>query len=194
MSMPRCPNCYYGLVLLEERHKYKCALCSKLYRQKDIEDKEFRQWNQWQRQLDTVHIESDLKRHEAWLKEQKRALKSLFSPPFDRRQRWQAYYYMHREKELERYSNYNDTHRDQRTLTYRNWVAKNKEHRQSYEKAYASVNKAKDLQKKRLAYWRRKQKVLAGHYLENSKYTPEEVRLYPFSPTFAPCDLLEEIG
>lgn len=50
--MPRCPNCSYILVFLEKRCKYKCAKCGKLFSQKYIEDKEFKEWNQRQRILD----------------------------------------------------------------------------------------------------------------------------------------------
>jgi DNA-directed RNA polymerase subunit RPC12/RpoP len=41
MFNSRCPNCNYSLVLLERRAKYKCALCSKLFPQKEVDDKEF---------------------------------------------------------------------------------------------------------------------------------------------------------
>ena len=43
--MPRCPNCFYELVLLEHKRKYKCAKCGRLFPQKEIDDKEFREWN-----------------------------------------------------------------------------------------------------------------------------------------------------
>ena len=50
--MPRCPNCSYILVLLERRGKYKCAKCGKLYPQKEIDDKEFREHNKRQKERD----------------------------------------------------------------------------------------------------------------------------------------------
>ena len=50
--MPICPNCSYKLVLLSSRLKYKCSLCSKLFSQKEIDNKKFREWNKFQRQLD----------------------------------------------------------------------------------------------------------------------------------------------
>ena len=43
--MPRCPNCSYMLVLLEKRRKYKCAKCSKLFFQKEIDNRHFREQN-----------------------------------------------------------------------------------------------------------------------------------------------------
>jgi len=48
--MPRCPNCFYELVLLEKRRKYKCAKCGKLFPQKEIDDKEFRERNKKRRE------------------------------------------------------------------------------------------------------------------------------------------------
>ena len=50
--MPRCPNCQFILVFLEHRLKYKCAKCGKLFLQKQIEDIEFRKWNEEQRKKD----------------------------------------------------------------------------------------------------------------------------------------------
>jgi hypothetical protein len=38
--------------LLQHRNKYKCAKCGRLFSQKFIEDKEFRDWNQRQRESD----------------------------------------------------------------------------------------------------------------------------------------------
>ena len=45
-----CPNCNYLLVLLEHRRKYKCPKCSKLFKQREIEDGEFREWNKKRRE------------------------------------------------------------------------------------------------------------------------------------------------
>ena len=59
--MPRCPNCNYILVLLEHRQKYKCAKCGKLFSQKEIEDKEFVEWNKKRRKEDKEKIEQELK-------------------------------------------------------------------------------------------------------------------------------------
>ena len=50
--MPRCPHCNYALVLLEQRRKYKCPKCSRLHSQKEIDDKEFVEFNKRERQKD----------------------------------------------------------------------------------------------------------------------------------------------
>ena len=55
--MQRCPNCSYALVLLERRGKYKCAKCGKLYPQKQIDDKEFREYNKREKGKDKEDYE-----------------------------------------------------------------------------------------------------------------------------------------
>jgi DNA-directed RNA polymerase subunit RPC12/RpoP len=58
--MPKCPNCFYTLVLLEHRRKYKCAKCSSLFQQREIEDKEFREWNKKRRLEAKLELEKEL--------------------------------------------------------------------------------------------------------------------------------------
>lgn len=50
--MARCPKCSFALVLLPKRNKYKCAKCSSLFRQKFIDNREFRAWNKRQRGIE----------------------------------------------------------------------------------------------------------------------------------------------
>ena len=59
--MPRCPNCFYALVLLEHRRKYKCAKCSGLFKKREIEDKEFVVWNKKRRIEEKVKVGKELK-------------------------------------------------------------------------------------------------------------------------------------
>ena len=59
--MPRCPNCFYELVLLEHRRKYKCPKCGKLFPQREIKDKEFVEWNKRRRKEDKEKIKQELK-------------------------------------------------------------------------------------------------------------------------------------
>ena len=51
--MSRCPKCSYKLILLSNRPKYKCALCSKLYPEKEIELRDFLEWNKQQKTIET---------------------------------------------------------------------------------------------------------------------------------------------
>ena len=57
MFNQQCPNCNYSLVLLSSRFKYKCSLCNKLFFQKEIDDKTFRQWNFLQRKTDKENLQ-----------------------------------------------------------------------------------------------------------------------------------------
>src|SRR3989344_8260430 len=77
--MPRCPNCSYKLVLLSSRPKYKCALCSKLYHKKEIEVKEFQEFNKRRRIEDAERFEKEYKEHLARIKEVKKSLRLLFN-------------------------------------------------------------------------------------------------------------------
>src|SRR3989344_5493006 len=70
--MPRCPNCSYKLVLLSSRPKYKCALCSKLYPKKEIEVKEFQEFNKRRRIEDAERFEKEYKEHLVRIREVKK--------------------------------------------------------------------------------------------------------------------------
>ncbi len=66
--MTVCPKCSYALVLLPKRRRYKCAKCSSLYLEKFIDSREFRRFNQIQRDLtrEEAEIESKRRFEEAW--------------------------------------------------------------------------------------------------------------------------------
>ncbi|MFH1592728.1 MAG: hypothetical protein ABIB47_05165 [Candidatus Woesearchaeota archaeon] len=78
--MPTCPNCSYVLVLLERRLKYKCAKCSRLFPQKQVEAISFRIWNQKQREIDlhTLKLEGLKKKRPRLSAEEKRARNRLY--------------------------------------------------------------------------------------------------------------------
>ena len=70
--MPTCPNCSYNLVLLQHRNKYKCALCSRLFPQKEIDEREFRDRNKRQRILDIEDYKREIKKERAQLRTMKK--------------------------------------------------------------------------------------------------------------------------
>src|SRR3989344_3548256 len=78
MLNPRCPNCSFALVLLERRGKYKCSKCSRLFLQKEIDDKTFRQWNVKQRELDehNLNLEKKQRKERPKITEEERKLKA----------------------------------------------------------------------------------------------------------------------
>ncbi len=55
--MPTCPNCNYKLVFLENRLGYKCAKCGRLFLQKFIENRDFRIWNKYRREIDKHNLD-----------------------------------------------------------------------------------------------------------------------------------------
>ena len=77
--MPRCPKCAYKLVLLSSRPKYKCALCSRLYPEKEIEAIEFREFNRRKRIEDSERVDKEYGEHLARIKGIKKDLRRLFS-------------------------------------------------------------------------------------------------------------------
>ncbi len=58
--MPSCPNCFYSLVLLEHRRRYKCARCGGLFPQRLIEDADFVAWNKRRRKEEEERVEKEL--------------------------------------------------------------------------------------------------------------------------------------
>lgn len=69
--MPRCPNCFYELVLLEKRRKYKCAKCSKLFPQKEIDANEFKGFSKREKILDKERTEKDIQEMKELVKQLK---------------------------------------------------------------------------------------------------------------------------
>jgi len=77
--MPRCPNCSYILVLLEKRGKYKCAKCGKLFLRKEVESKDFREYNKRQKETDKEEFNRQLKLRRKTLKPR---IKKYVQPQF----------------------------------------------------------------------------------------------------------------
>ena len=70
--MSKCPNCFYELVLLEKRRKYKCAKCGRLWNQKEIETKDFVEFNKREREKDWKEIHKGSNREPPLDKEEAR--------------------------------------------------------------------------------------------------------------------------
>lgn len=143
----RCPNCSYKLVLLKFRSKYKCALCGKLYIQKEIESKEFQQWNKQQR-------ESDLKLSNLNFIEERK----------DARKRW-------RQDNREFVNQYarDCRSKNKEQINTRRREAYSKNRKQIYEKykQWQQKNQHNYNMKVRLAFLRQEQKQLALQLCKN---------------------------
>lgn len=120
----RCPNCSYKLVFLENRLKYKCAKCSKLFPQKLIENIEFRRWNEFQRGLDKENLKPIKEVRFKLSEEEKRQKRinyyhknkvKLLAIGLEYRKR-------NRSKERERISIWADNNRDEYNVRKRNYL------------------------------------------------------------------------
>ena len=76
-KMPTCPNCSYKLVMLSSRPKYKCALCSKLYPEKEIEVREFQELNKRLKLKDIENYEKEKQEHLATISKIKKVSNQL---------------------------------------------------------------------------------------------------------------------
>src|SRR3989344_6428380 len=212
----KCQKCNYDLVLLPNRGKYKCALCSKLYFKKEAESKGFRLLNQKQRELDRINISLELNQRLNEFKEAKISLKSLFRTNLKRYQK--NYYSNNKEKvkkyylknytkilqKIKRYQEINKerkltydrtyyyNHKDKRNLNKKIWVSKNKEGYQEWKKNYRLKQIEERRQMEMIAYYRKKQKALALDYLKNNKYKPCNSEIFNSVPAFALCELLNK--
>src|SRR3989344_8395666 len=106
--MSKCPNCYYELVLLEKRRKYKCAKCGKLFPQHDIEVKEFHEFNKRQKKFDREEIFGK-PQHQTKLTE------------FEKKQRRKEYYEKNKDKLLKHKADYYESNRNTLVEKSRHW-------------------------------------------------------------------------
>ncbi|MEK6922750.1 MAG: hypothetical protein AABX08_03050 [Nanoarchaeota archaeon] len=125
--MPRCPNCPYKLVLLSSRPKYKCALCSKLYPRKEIEVKEFQEFNKRRRIEDAKIFDKEYKEHLARIKEIKKGLRLLFNGFSKTPKEYRKEYYEKNKEKILKLS--------------REWKLKNSEYNLMKKREYYQRNK-----------------------------------------------------
>jgi len=172
--MPRCPNCQYILVLLPNRRRYKCSKCSRLYPQKQIENKDFREWNRQQRKQD---------------KETPRPRKPKLTEE-ERNKRRKDYYLSHQKKLLEFSRKHYNKNRNK--ILARKKVYRQEAKQQYYEwrRKYRENNRERTRLLTRISFWRNKQKRLAVQMLENEYYEAYILRIYDSLPTFVLSEVL----
>jgi len=155
--MSRCPNCNYELVLLQHRRKYKCAKCGKLFAQKEIETKEFQEWNKRQREEEKERIKKELRQ-------------SKEKPKLSKEEK------LAKSREVQR--KFREENREEYNQTKREYWASNKEHlqqkrRENYNKQKAKILAQQALYRQnhkievRIKYLRDAQKELALRIFEN---------------------------
>ena len=158
--MPTCQNCGYELVLLERRLKYKCSLCSRLYPQKEVETRAFREWNVRQRENDLHNLKLEEKNSREILTERKimKAFRSLFGNPS--KNNFPKHKVLAREKRIDLFK------------------------KETLGKVY------KKRLNGRLSFWRYKQKQLALQFLKNNKQEASSDNIFQTPFTFSLSHLL----
>ena len=113
-----CLKCNYKLVLLSNRRQYKCALCSNLYPQKYIENRECQKLNELQKIQDVSNLNLQRKQKLNQIRDIKKALKHLFNGKPEsyskeyinqKSREWRA---KHREQDLKRKREYNQRNKE----------------------------------------------------------------------------------
>lgn len=172
--MPRCPNCNYELVLLSHRRKYKCAKCGRLFPQKEIEIKEFQEYNKRQRQEEKDRIEQELRQN----KEQK--------PKISKEER------LTRSREAQK--KFREENREEYNAKKKEYWASNHKHllikrRENYQKKKAKILTQQALYHQnhkievRIKYLRDAQKELALKIFENRLNNAYNLQLQQLLPT-----------
>jgi len=186
--MPTCLNCGYELVLLSNRLKYKCSLCSKLYPQKEIDNQTFRIWNKKQKELDTQNYEVEYKEELAQLKQLKKSIKQLFKNLLPSReilrQKEREYRVKNRDKYNETKRNYWDKRAEYLNAKRQERYNVKKEQVLSYQKQWQQNNSYKYRMKRRLADLREQQRCLALKQFKNKEYRLYTIEFQKVLPTF----------
>lgn len=152
--MPKCPNCFFELVLLKHRRKYKCTKCSKLFLQRVIEDKEFVAWNKRRRLEEKVKVGKALKKPKK--KIQKISIK-------EGRKRQRETYKKNRKEILKKLKLYYGENRGRLLKRRREYYKIKKEHILKTQEKYRAKNKTLA----RIKNLRNRQKILALRKLES---------------------------
>ena len=179
--MPRCPNCSYILVLLEYRGKYKCAKCGKLFLSKDIDNKEFREYNKNQRKNDEVEYEKQRLLRRFTLKPRKKD-----DPEYQKKltefraAQYQAnkgkyktinaeYYKKHKDHILDKCHERYELKKDYILSHHKVYLQKNKEKIKLTIRKYLLNHQEELHQMRRIISWRQSQKGLVGRVFDDVK-------------------------
>lgn len=198
--MSCCPNCSYKLVLLSSRPKYKCALCSGLYPEKEIEVKEFQKLNKRLRIEDIENYEKERKEHFTTIRKVKHDLRLLFNGfPKTNKIDKEAYYQKNKEKirqlsrewrlrnreyDLKRKIEYGKENRKIRNLKARLRRQDSLQQERERKKAWRN-NKLPTMKTYgMIQHYRTKQKALALQYLKNDTYSLSNNNPFSSVPTF----------
>ena len=189
--MPTCPNCSYEFVLLSSRPKYKCALCSRLYPKREVETKNFREWNKRQIETDIHNLKLEMVQKEREFTENRilKGLRLLFKQkkprlklnPEERRERKNL---LNKKWALENPEKVKEMNEK--------WMSKNRDKRYSCLEQWRTVKQYESRLKQRLTFWRGKQRDLTLQLIENQPYKLSTKEIEKLLPTWALTHLLKE--
>lgn len=166
--MPRCPNCFYELVLLGKRRKYKCAKCGRLFPQREIDDKEFREQNKKRRIGAKVKMKKEAR---------KEYRKKYNEKNPDKVRKWAREYYERNKNKPEFIKKKRENHKKWRRKNpekikeYNEKYKKNKELHNAQKREYWAKNREHILEKRKENYQKRKPQILVQQklYRQNNK-------------------------
>ncbi len=170
--MSKCPNCFYELVLLEKRRKYKCAKCGRLWKQKEIETKEFKELNKRERKESRKQLKKEANQDFQAKKIIPKIIEQLKNPKAKKTK--EEYYGQNRDMIIQQKREYRKQLSEQE---------KKEQNEKRKARRYANIEVTR--LNSRINYWRQQQKALALQYYENEVYTPYTISLQDSLPTYA---------
>src|SRR3989338_175191 len=144
-KMPSCPNCSYKLVLLSSRPKYKCALCSKLYPEKEIEIREFLELNKRLKLKDIENYEKEKRESQIRISKIKKDLRLLFNgfPKVSKIGNAKPNYLNHLKRKYSKQSQkeYYEKNKDKISQLGKKWRLKHREYDLKRKQEYGKENR-----------------------------------------------------
>lgn len=184
--MAKCPNCNYTLALLEHRRKYKCAKCGKLFSQKDIDTKEFVEYNKQRRAEEKKKIRDEIRKayeekHKEKLKKNRKDWEKTNKEK--RRAYLRKYYATHREEICDKRRKQHSENKDMINQRRRSKSGKEKiiENKKRNARRHANIEATR--LNSRIWYWRQQQKALALTFVEFGHFKPSGGNLRSEFPT-----------
>ncbi len=168
----RCPNCNYTLVLLPKRAKYKCPKCSRLYTQKEIELKDFVDFNKRERKNDKEALTEKSGKQKPLTDFEKKQNKLACQ------RRW-------------RENNRTEYNRKKRVYWEMNKINLLEKRKENYNRRKAEVKEQQRLYRlrnvtlRRINHLRTEQKLLAQHFFEFEYIKPYNADFREGFPTLA---------
>jgi len=190
--MQRCPNCSYKLVLLSYRPKYKCALCSRLFPQLEIDNKEFQEFNKRKKLEDIEIYEKERKEQLFKIRKIRSHLKRLFNGfPKISKLDYDKILARNEEWRLKNIESDDKRKREYYNKNREKILQKSKLERQANPIEYNQKRKdwrTKNLENNRIHYiirtYRRKQKALALTHLKNTNQEDSNPNIFHSVPTY----------